>query len=616
MKQSALTRVLYVDKDGDLQLGQYHGTKHELDNLVDGRVVLVGGYPSKTDEQSIPLSPTLQLNSDLTSLESGILHKIAEAELLRTQAVKQRSFVTDVTYHVCVVSDDVTALEKFIDTYGGILEIDPVLVKGESSDFREAVELHVDRKEAGLAITVRRRAPINTETCIYCGQCGQSCPEKCITPDLFIDSVACTLCKECEKNCPVGAIDIHGVEEQIIHVPSLIILGTLQLQLPGNTSGIYRESELDTYFSTLFESEIKEVVCHNSRICQYSAKLKMGCGRCIASCPHGALSRSGTGVEIDHSRCEECGNCVAVCPTGAMQIGMFEDPELVTYLGSLGGSVGTHLIIGEEEDLLSLWWYGAKQVAEEVFFLEYPSVHSLSSYHFLLFFIFGFSKITVVQTRHRDDSSILVEEINKANAILNGLYGIHSIELKMSDEIDLSAPEETAHPFAGITDISHQNRRKGLVQMLQLMLSTTQKEVDLSSADFDFTMVTCDDQRCTHCMACLNDCKTQALSADQSSLSLTYSAGLCVGCGVCAGVCPENVLSLSKVTTIDSEFFKSKELAHSEAAKCKKCGKVFGARKSLDRVMQILSAKENVNTDHFEYCGTCRVVNLFEAQET
>jgi hypothetical protein len=64
--------------------------------------------------------------------------------------------------------------------------------------------------------------------------------------------------------------------------------------------------------------------------------------------------------------------------------------------------------------------------------------------------------------------------------------------------------------------------------------------------------------------------------------------------------------------TLDERFFTRETLAEAEPMACRKCGKVFGTRKSFDRVMEILTRRESVDTRHFEYCETCRVVNLFE----
>ena len=43
----------------------------------------------------------------------------------------------------------------------------------------------------------------------------------------------------------------------------------------------------------------------------------LGCGRCIQSCPAGAITLNALAV-IDAVKCTACGQCVVVCPQGAV----------------------------------------------------------------------------------------------------------------------------------------------------------------------------------------------------------------------------------------------------------------------------------------------------------
>jgi Ferredoxin len=45
-----------------------------------------------------------------------------------------------------------------------------------------------------------------------------------------------------------------------------------------------------------------------------------GCGRCVSSCSHGAISRSGSVYVIDPSKCTGDGNCVSACPYGCIKM--------------------------------------------------------------------------------------------------------------------------------------------------------------------------------------------------------------------------------------------------------------------------------------------------------
>ena len=45
-----------------------------------------------------------------------------------------------------------------------------------------------------------------------------------------------------------------------------------------------------------------------------------GCLDCVAACPAGAVSASGSGIAIDRALCTDCGQCVDACCTGALEI--------------------------------------------------------------------------------------------------------------------------------------------------------------------------------------------------------------------------------------------------------------------------------------------------------
>lgn len=46
----------------------------------------------------------------------------------------------------------------------------------------------------------------------------------------------------------------------------------------------------------------------------------IGCGKCIASCPEGALSMQHGKAACDETRCKRCFQCVSVCPQGAFKL--------------------------------------------------------------------------------------------------------------------------------------------------------------------------------------------------------------------------------------------------------------------------------------------------------
>ena len=45
----------------------------------------------------------------------------------------------------------------------------------------------------------------------------------------------------------------------------------------------------------------------------------IGCGKCVKTCPFGAITLENNVAYIDPAKCRMCRKCVAVCPTGAIQ---------------------------------------------------------------------------------------------------------------------------------------------------------------------------------------------------------------------------------------------------------------------------------------------------------
>ncbi len=159
------------------------------------------------------------------------------------------------------------------------------------------------------------------------------------------------------------------------------------------------------------------------------------------------------------------------------------------------------------------------------------------------------------------------------------------------------------------------SRRAGLEAILQFLMRESGRRPQLpAAAGASFVTLSCDTTRCTQCLACLNVCRVGALSSDESELQLRHHGARCVGCGSCVAVCPEAALSLRPGALLDEMFFQPVLLARAEPMICRACGKTFGTRRSYERVMEILSARRTVDTEHLLFCDTCRVVRLFEGQ--
>ncbi len=262
-------------------------------------VLLAGGFVTFFPETGFPLSPTLQLNSDRGLFSQDKLHQLAKAELARFNRVNFRSYTVDADNSVCVIGNSADEIISFMDIYGGILEIEPLLLGGQDEELPTAVELQLEKLSEGWRVEYMTRSPIKKDICTYCGKCGPACSEKSISPTLFLNFATCNFCKECEKVCEADAIDIHGVENRVMEIPSLILLGDVDVEVTPGATQVYHEGEIKDFLSTLFTCRIDEVVSCDNSICQYSGKLATGCNNCLQSCNSGAVLRGENGIEVD-----------------------------------------------------------------------------------------------------------------------------------------------------------------------------------------------------------------------------------------------------------------------------------------------------------------------------
>lgn len=579
-------------------------------------VLIAGGFTTIAPDTSFYLSPTLQLNSDLASFDDEQLKILAKAELQRSEDKLYRSYTVDPDSRLCVVASSVKSLTNFTEAYGGLLAIEPILIGAFDPEFVTAREMSVSSPASGVIIDYAVSSPIEMEKCNYCGACGAACPEQCISPSLDIDFAICTLCKECEKVCPTKAIEVHGVEYRNLKVPAILVLDDCKIEGVNTCRVAYNEENFDDYLKGLYPYQVDEIVSVNKDFCQYNQKLGKGCQLCFDSCTHGAISLAG-GINIDPLACEECGDCVAVCPTGTLQYERFKDSSLVTYFQDIEALQKDKIVVGSDDDLHEFWWKNSAKNFSDAFFIAFEKPEFLSLTSLLFFYAQGNRNIIIIKSD--DDGHILSRNIKLANTILQATFSVtEPIILVDTAKLDSLITDETVEGevLPKLPIIEFTNRRELQSDVLAHLLAQSEATPGFQgNTQTSFATITCDNDKCTQCMSCINVCKIRAMKADETEMIISHQSSLCVACGLCTFVCPETALTISRNWQFKDEFFEAKTMAAGEPMACLSCGKIFGTKKTYERVMSILQAKENVDTSHFQYCDECRVVRIFEEQQ-
>lgn len=428
--------------------------------------------------------------------------------------------------------------------------------------------------------------------------------------------------------CPADAIDLYRAQKRTLHIPAIILLGECSVELPDDQSRIFSGTSLEPFFSTLIPLRVDETVSCNPAVCQYIPRLDAGCISCVKACPHDAVSKTTAGIKINHERCMECGSCVSSCPTGALQYERFDDQSFIRWFEKVPILKNRTLIIGKEKQLHALWW--KKNLPDNknknVLFLEHPNIRALTTMHLLFLLSMGAEKIILLEDPEGIAPLPVTREIDLANTVFSSLFGKEKRVVIAQTQKSLPSESESESSPSPLTqtysDFRFTGRREKLGSILTFLLtqsSNTGDEVTLITDQpfAPFGSVLCDDDICTHCGACLNECKIQALTTDEETLSLNHLSIQCIQCGVCIQVCPEKALDLQQGLQLTPAFFAPHELTRAEPVICLECHQPFGTRKSFDRVMEKLQSHSSYDPENnfFEYCEKCRVIKLFESQQ-
>lgn len=382
------------------------------------------------------------------------------------------------------------------------------------------------------------------------------------------------------------------------------------------------------------EFEKPRFVSVRPELCAHSRNLKTGCTRCLDVCPTGAAKPLGNGVTIDPFVCAGCGSCAAACPTGALTYQLPPDSVLQRRLSTLLGTY--HAKGGADAVLLVHDQEGAETIAAAARFgqglparvipLAVNEVTQFGFDHMMVATALGAQSIFfLIAPVKRDETEGLTRQIALADAALDaighGSNRLRVIECGDPDALSAQLYAEPARPIP-VGDFGTQGERRGIARLALSHLAATSAECPKQvpmPVGAPYGAVDVDATGCTMCMACTSVCPTGALRANPDKPQLSFTEQACIQCGLCRATCPERAISLSPRLTFDADALSAKVLKEEEPACCPECGKNFGVKSTIDRMVSKLIGKHSMfmtedSARLLRLCEDCRVVVQANAQ--
>lgn len=371
-------------------------------------------------------------------------------------------------------------------------------------------------------------------------------------------------------------------------------------------------------------------------LCAHSRSKIVGCRRCLDLCPTGAITPNGDHVVIDEHICAGCGQCAAACPTGAAAYAVPTADALLrklrTLLGAYAQAGGKQAIIlfhdgSHGRDLIDALARHGDGLPANVLPVEVNEVTQVGLEAIAAAFAYGTSAVRfLLRGKARHDTAGLAKTIALAEPILAGL-GFSGARVATVETDDPDALGESLRKN-GELDAAKKPATFSAVGSKRDMMRLALRELHaVSPAPVDiielppgapFGTLEVNVEGCTLCLSCVSACPTGALSDDRDRPLLRFAEDACVQCGLCKATCPEKVISLKPQINFRAAIAMSRVIKQEDPAECIRCGKPFGVKSTVERVVAKLEGKHwmfkdsKKRLDVIRMCEDCRVGAMAE----
>ncbi len=376
-------------------------------------------------------------------------------------------------------------------------------------------------------------------------------------------------------------------------------------------------------------------VTYNADICAHGRNEKIGCTNCLDHCPVSAIMPDGDRISINHAVCGGCGNCSASCPTGAVS---YAYPARDDLIGRCQILLSTYLNAGGKDPVLLIHddKHGAPLISAIARYGRGlpPHILPLASFtttqlgHEVLgaALTAGAQQIVILASPEKSEEQAALEgQVTLVNHLMNGLgydgKRIHVlseqdpdiVEGFLYDQPKLSGIQpQTFTAIGGKRDIA-----RTIFAKLNESAPNSQDILDLPEGA-PYGHIQIDKQGCTLCLACVSACPASALTDNPDRPELRFVEQACVQCGLCKATCPEKVIALEPRYNFSNTAMTAETLNEEQPFECVSCGKPFGVKSSVERVINELKGKHwmfqsEEQVKLIQMCEDCRVQAVSES---
>jgi len=151
------------------------------------------------------------------------------------------------------------------------------------------------------------------------------------------------------------------------------------------------------------------------------------------------------------------------------------------------------------------------------------------------------------------------------------------------------------------------NREKAFNKLLQMAPDSSR--IRNLAKEFDVA-ITAPPNGCIRCRLCIRVCneivKAKALKMvkTEKGSMVVPQAGLCIGCGTCANLCPTNIIKVRDLDSVRTVSIKEEVIGQLPLERCEGCGKMFATSNFLKHVGESTLCHPDTK-EHHKLCPSC-----------